>query len=43
MIDMKDVLVVETKDALLICKRGQSQDVKKIVDALEAEKLHYLL
>ncbi len=38
LVGMKDVIVVETKDALLICKKGQSQDVKKIVDALEAEK-----
>ena len=36
LVGMKDVIVVETKDALLVCKRGQSQDVKKIVDALEA-------
>jgi mannose-1-phosphate guanylyltransferase len=43
LIGIKDVLVVETKDALLVCKRGQSQDVKKIVDALEAEGKHQLL
>ena len=43
LVGMKDVIVVETKDALLICKRGQSQDVKKIVDALEAGKFHQLL
>lgn len=36
LIGMKDVIVVDTKDALLICKKGRSQDVKKIVDALEA-------
>ena len=36
LIGVKDILVIETKDALLICRRGQSQDVKKIVDALEA-------
>jgi len=36
LIGMKDVLVIETKDALLICRKGQSQDVKNIVDALEA-------
>ncbi len=43
LIGIKDVLVVETKDALLICRRGQSQDVKKIVDTLEAEgKKNYL-
>jgi mannose-1-phosphate guanylyltransferase len=43
LVGMQDVIVVETKDALLICKKGQSQDVKKIVDALEAAKLHHLL
>jgi mannose-1-phosphate guanylyltransferase len=37
LLGMKNVIVVETKDALLICKKGRSQDVKKIVDALEAE------
>lgn len=36
---VKDLIVVETKDALLICPRGSSQDVKKIVDILEAKKL----
>ena len=39
LVGMKDVVVVETKDALLICKKGRSQDVKKIVDALAAKKL----
>jgi hypothetical protein len=39
LVGMKDVILVETKDALLICKKGRSQDVKKIVDALEAKKL----
>ncbi len=34
----KDLIIVETKDALLICKRGASQDVKKIVETLEATK-----
>ncbi|NLA39953.1 MAG: NTP transferase domain-containing protein [Smithella sp.] len=43
LIGIKDVLVVETKDALLVCKRERSQDVKKIVDALEAEGKHQLL
>ncbi len=43
LIGMRDVIVVETKDALLICKKGRSQDVKKIVDALEAGgKIHLL-
>ena len=43
LVGVKDLIIVETKDALLICKRGQSQDVKKIVDALEAKKIHQLL
>jgi hypothetical protein len=33
------LIVVETEDALLICPKGNSQDVKKIVDALEAKKI----
>ena len=39
----QEVLVVETQDALLICRRGRSQDVRKIVAALEAKgALSYL-
>ena len=40
---MKDVIVVDTKDALLICKKGRSQDVKKIVDMLESGGKTHLL
>lgn len=36
---VRNLIVVETKDALLICPRGNSQDVKKIVEILEAKKL----
>jgi mannose-1-phosphate guanylyltransferase len=36
---VKDLIVVETKDAILICPKGNSQDVKKIVETLEAKKL----
>ncbi len=35
LVGVKDLLVVETKDALLICRRGRSQDVRKIVEILE--------
>ncbi|MHB8908955.1 MAG: mannose-1-phosphate guanylyltransferase [Syntrophales bacterium] len=35
LVGVKDLLVVETKDALLICRRGRSQDVKKVVEAIE--------
>lgn len=37
LVDMDDVIVVDTDDALLICRRGASQDVKKVVDLLEAK------
>ncbi|MCK9393105.1 MAG: hypothetical protein M0Q01_16230 [Syntrophales bacterium] len=29
---------METDDALLICKRGASQEVKKVVEILEEKK-----
>lgn len=32
-----DVLVVDTKDALLVCKKNQSEHVKKIVSKLKSE------
>ena len=38
LVGVKDLFVVETKDALLICQKGKSQDVKKIVDTLDAKK-----
>lgn len=39
LVGVKDLIIVETKDALLICKKGRSQDVKKIVEKLAADKL----
>lgn len=36
---MKDVIVIDTDDALLVCPRGSSQDVKKVVERLEMEKM----
>jgi mannose-1-phosphate guanylyltransferase len=36
LVGVKDIIVVETEDALLICKRGASQDVRKVVDELGA-------
>jgi mannose-1-phosphate guanylyltransferase len=35
LVGVRDLLVVETDDALLICRRGRSQDVRKVVEALE--------
>ena len=42
-IGVRDLVVVETDDALLICPRERAQDVGKIVKWLEAEKLSGLL
>jgi len=39
LVGVKDLLVIETKDALLICRRGRSQDVRKIVEILEKRGL----
>ena len=35
LIGVEDLIVVETDDSLLICRRGASQDVKKVVEHLE--------
>jgi mannose-1-phosphate guanylyltransferase len=42
-IGVRDLVLVETDDALLICPRERAQDVGKIVKWLEAEKLSSLL
>jgi mannose-1-phosphate guanylyltransferase len=43
LVGVEDLIVVETADALLICKRGASQDVREVVDRLEKEKRRELL
>jgi len=42
-IGIRDLVVVETPDALLICPRDRAQDVCKIVNWLDAHKLRNLL
>jgi len=42
-IGVKDLIVVETSDALLICTRERAQDVGKAVKWLEEQKLKKLL
>jgi mannose-1-phosphate guanylyltransferase len=42
-IGVRDLVVVETPDALLICPRDRAQDVGKIVQSLEQRKLKGLL
>jgi len=42
-VGIRDLVVVETPDALLICPRDRAQDVAKIVKSLEQRKLKRLL
>lgn len=43
LVGVKDLIVVETGDALLVCDKNASQDVKKLVEKLEKEnKKEYL-
>ena len=37
-IGLKDMIVVETDDAILVCPRQRAQDVRKLVDKLRAAK-----
>lgn len=39
-IGMKDVIVVRTGDAVLVCPKNRAQDVKKIVQTLRADDTH---
>ncbi|NTW17135.1 MAG: mannose-1-phosphate guanylyltransferase, partial [Syntrophaceae bacterium] len=39
LVGVEDLIVVETEDSLLVCKRGCSQDVKKVVEILDAKKM----
>jgi len=38
-----DLIVVETDDAILVCKRGESQDVKEVVDFIRRKHVDDLL
>jgi mannose-1-phosphate guanylyltransferase len=42
-IGMEDIIVVVTDDAVLICKKGRSQDVKEVVDYLRRKQINGLL
>lgn len=42
-VDVEDVVVVETPDAVLVCKRSKAQDVKEIVEKLRASRREDLL
>ncbi|HVZ39586.1 MAG TPA: mannose-1-phosphate guanylyltransferase [Candidatus Kapabacteria bacterium] len=42
-VGVEDLIIVDTPDALLICKRGQSQRVQAVVDYLRRKKINGLL
>lgn len=42
-IGVEDLIVVETPDAVLVCPRSRAQDVKKLVERLQAEGREALL
>jgi len=42
-IGVDDLIVVDTPDALLICRRGRSQDVKEIADYLRRKQMDQYL
>ncbi len=43
LIGVDDLIVVTTDDAVLICKKDRSQDVKEIVDYLRRKQMNELL
>jgi mannose-1-phosphate guanylyltransferase len=42
-VEAEDLIIVETKDSILICKKGKSQSVKEIVDILRKQGRQELL
>ena len=42
-VDVEDLIVIDTKEALLICKRGSSENVKELVDYLRSRNVNHIL
>ncbi len=42
-IGIEDLIVIDTPDGLLLCRKGQSQGVKEVVDFLRRKNLNHLL
>ena len=42
-VDVENIVVVETTDAVMVCRKDKAQNVKNIVDALHAAGRHELL
>lgn len=38
-VGVEDLVIVETDDALLVCRKEQAQDVRRVIEALEKRKL----
>ncbi len=43
LVDVEDLIVVETKDSILVCRRGKSQGVKEIVERLKKDERQDLI
>ena len=39
-VGLRDIIIVDTNDALLVCQKGRAQDVKKIVEKLKEKRLY---
>ncbi len=42
-VGVHDLIIVVTDDAVLVCKKGQSQDVKEVVDFIRRKQMHEYL
>jgi mannose-1-phosphate guanylyltransferase len=42
-IDVEGLIIIVTDDAVLVCKQGESQDVKEVVDYLRRKQLNDFL
>ncbi len=43
LVGVDDLIVVNTEDAVLVCRKGRSQDVKEVVDYLRRKQMNDLL
>jgi mannose-1-phosphate guanylyltransferase len=39
-IGVEDLIIINTEDALLVCKAGRSQEVKEVVDHIKRKQMH---
>jgi len=43
LVGVKDLLIVNTGDALLVCHKDRAQDVKHIIDIAKRKNLEHLI